>query len=698
MALQVRIGASSAVYDSVDLANQMRGRQKLSITGSGDEIKTELARLQAVSGTNLASVAANIGSIKATSDITLTVSDVATYKAALLKLGTRSVVVNNNQLASTIEDPNGDNYVALDAVYTKLKAFTLASTPKIQVEKLATAVNLQGLENLSGKLFNVEGTATTIKDNMSALLRNVSKIGEIHVKTGETAVFTAAQLNVLGSKLVKDGTAKIVVSDTADNLLTTSNLALINKFNNTNINDGGVGTSPVRATLIDQVLISKASIAQLNQLNTLRTSSESGSYTAGATVRPLANIIGNIDVADSIDNLTAGTVIATVDGSAAGSITAASDLINATSHGFSTGDLVTYSTAGAAIAGLTNGSSYFVNAASAGTFKLYDTKANAVAGGATGIVDITVVGTGTADTFTKSNLSNAIANVYTWNGGNGVTFAKADVTAASDLIAKTGHGFATGDKVTFTSSSATPTGGLVNGTSYYVKRIDANSFKLYDTSANANTGGAGGLIDLDGAGAGISDTLKLSSTNTRVTINGAGLITAAQLSSVAVKAKANNSGVAVTYSAKAVDIQSNLQAIQDNRTDSSSTKRITEIVVSDGSVNGKKALNLTMSQYTAMNTQIANGLLGNISNYALTVTGASFGDLTTLQNDNKVAQFSISNADASIIGTLAATLGKSKLKTISTSTSVSAADKATLRTELTTIGSNVDRAKLKILS
>jgi len=693
MTLQVRIGASSAVYDSVDLANQMRGRQKLSITGSGDEIKTELARLQAVSGTNLASVAANVGSIKATSDITLTVNEVATYKAALLKLGTRSVVVNNNQATSTIEDPNGDNYVALDAVYTKLKAFTLAGTPKIQVEKLATAVNLQGLENLSGKIFNVEGTAATIKNNMSALLRNVSKIGEIHVKTGETAEFTAAQLSVLGSKLVKDGTAKITIIDSASNLLTTSNLALINKFNNTNINDGGVGTSPVRATLIDQIKVTNASVAQLNQFNTLRTTT--GSLTAGATVRPLANIIGNIDVADSIDNLTDGTVTASANGT---SVANADVAITSTgNHGLTTGDLVTYSTAGAAIGGLTNGNSYFAKSINATSFALYDTKANALSGGATGKITFTGAGTGTADTFTKSNLSNALANVYTWNGGSGVTFAKTDVDAATEIITKTGHGFATGNKVTFQASSATPTGGLTDGTSYYVNRIDANTFKLYDTAAAAVTGHASnGLITLDTTGGGISDTLKLSSTNTRVTINGAGLITAAQLSSVALKAKANNSGAAVTYSAKAVDLQANLQAIQDNRGEVSA-KRITEIVVADGAVNGKKSLNMTMAAYNAMNTQLANGLLGAISNYALTVTGASFSDLSTLQSDTKVAQFSIANADSSIIGTLAATLGNSKLKTISTSTSVSAADKATLKTELSSVGSNVDRAKLKIL-
>jgi hypothetical protein len=213
----------------------MRGNQKLSIVGTGEEIKAELA-VQAGNST-LSTLFANAGSIKATNDLNLTAAEVNTYKAALIKLGTKSIVLDSGTLASDVSS----NFNALDAVYTKIKSLTISdvssNTPAIAVQNLATAVNLAGLEVLSGKKFNVTGTATTIKANMDSLLKNVDKIGTITVASGSEAVFTAQQLTVLGDKLRKaSNTAKITLTDTADNILTTNSLALINKLNNTNIN------------------------------------------------------------------------------------------------------------------------------------------------------------------------------------------------------------------------------------------------------------------------------------------------------------------------------------------------------------------------------------------------------------------------------------------------------------------------------
>ena len=60
--------------------------------------------------------------------------------------------------------------------------------------------------------------------------------------------------------------------------------------------------------------------------------------------------------------------------------------------------------------------------------------------------------------------------------------------ATSEITGLTNHGFVTGDKVTYTSTSAA--GGLTTGTSYFVIRMDDNNFKLATTHANAKAGTA----------------------------------------------------------------------------------------------------------------------------------------------------------------------------------------------------------------
>ena len=47
-----------------------------------------------------------------------------------------------------------------------------------------------------------------------------------------------------------------------------------------------------------------------------------------------------------------------------------------------------------------------------------------------------------------------------------------------------GHGFKTGDKILYTAGG-TALNGLTNGTSYYAKVIDANTFSLASSFTNA---------------------------------------------------------------------------------------------------------------------------------------------------------------------------------------------------------------------
>ena len=70
------------------------------------------------------------------------------------------------------------------------------------------------------------------------------------------------------------------------------------------------------------------------------------------------------------------------------------------------------------------------------------------------------------------------------------TFGGSDISSSG--ISISGHGFSTGDKVTFVDKSAVtgnkPVAGLNNGGTYYVNKIDGSTIKLAKTRADANAG------------------------------------------------------------------------------------------------------------------------------------------------------------------------------------------------------------------
>ena len=55
----------------------------------------------------------------------------------------------------------------------------------------------------------------------------------------------------------------------------------------------------------------------------------------------------------------------------------------------------------------------------------------------------------------------------------------------SNTITYAGHGFADGDKVTYTNGGGTSIGGLTTGNTYYVIEVTSSTFKLATTYANA---------------------------------------------------------------------------------------------------------------------------------------------------------------------------------------------------------------------
>jgi hypothetical protein len=73
-----------------------------------------------------------------------------------------------------------------------------------------------------------------------------------------------------------------------------------------------------------------------------------------------------------------------------------------------------------------------------------------------------------------------------------------DINATTDVITKTSHGFATGDALIFKAGTAAPTG-LTDGTTYWFIKVDANSFKLAASQADAYAGTA---VDISAVGTG----------------------------------------------------------------------------------------------------------------------------------------------------------------------------------------------------
>ena len=103
-----------------------------------------------------------------------------------------------------------------------------------------------------------------------------------------------------------------------------------------------------------------------------------------------------------MDNVLDSTAV-TVDTSAS-ITTGAAATIAATAHGFSVGDVVTYTAAGTALAGLTSGTSYLVGTvANANSFTLLTTASAAVTYGNSGSANgVTGAGGNAADTFTRT--------------------------------------------------------------------------------------------------------------------------------------------------------------------------------------------------------------------------------------------------------------------------------------------------------
>ena len=91
-----------------------------------------------------------------------------------------------------------------------------------------------------------------------------------------------------------------------------------------------------------------------------------------------------------------------------------------------------------------------------------------------------------------------------------VTFDATDTSVVSisgDTLSFTNHRFVTGQKVTYTDGGGTAIGGLTDGTSYFIIKVDQNTIKLATNASNAASSTA---INLTSGAAGGSHTLKVA--------------------------------------------------------------------------------------------------------------------------------------------------------------------------------------------
>ena len=134
----------------------------------------------------------------------------------------------------------------------------------------------------------------------------------------------------------------------------------------------------------------------------------------------------------------------------------------------------------------------------------------------------------TFDGSTNPNVStNSISYTgHRFNTGDAVTYAangngriRGDLIAvdgtsssvvnlSTNIITSTAHPYLTGDEVYYERSGSSAIGGLTTGTSYFIHKIDADQFALYDTYAHAITHDGTGLKDLTSYGNGPGDTFK----------------------------------------------------------------------------------------------------------------------------------------------------------------------------------------------
>jgi hypothetical protein len=165
----------------------------------------------------------------------------------------------------------------------------------------------------------------------------------------------------------------------------------------------------------------------------------------------------------------------------ASDINTGTETITRAAHGYYTGLKVQLSSTVTMPTGLVAATDYWVIVVDADHFKLASSLANALASTP---VNITAVGTGFL------TVTPQIPSVVT-----GISQSGIDSTA--DTITKTAHGLYTGLKIRF-ATIGDVSGGIAFLTDYFVIKIDANTFKLASSIANASASTAIDITTVSG--------------------------------------------------------------------------------------------------------------------------------------------------------------------------------------------------------
>lgn len=128
-------------------------------------------------------------------------------------------------------------------------------------------------------------------------------------------------------------------------------------------------------------------------------------------------------------------------------------------------------------------------------------------------VSQSITGVGVGDTnvqFTNGATTYSGYTVYAYNNRqyiNNFAPTSSNVSLSGDYIDFNNHKYGSGDRVVYSNGGGTSIGGLTNGNTYFVIRINNNRFRLTTTKANAIAGtGAVDLNTTEGSGSNHSFT------------------------------------------------------------------------------------------------------------------------------------------------------------------------------------------------
>ncbi len=167
-------------------------------------------------------------------------------------------------------------------------------------------------------------------------------------------------------------------------------------------------------------------------------------------------------------------------GGAVGVGTTLSTIGFSTYHKFRNAEQVIYVTNGQeGISGLTTNASYYVNVRSNTSVTLHNTEIDAQVGLST----VTLLSYGVGRQSLKSyNQKSVVDAINVVSSGSDYSYKKrvvnsAGISTSLNKIEFVSHGYESGEVVNY-SSTGTAIGGLVNGTDYYLTKVDDNNFKL----------------------------------------------------------------------------------------------------------------------------------------------------------------------------------------------------------------------------